>query len=181
MKRSLLGNFKYKMLTLLIFWSSPCLSVIIADIDIVNFPITLSSQNPDPIPSVATSPISVQLNRHIRIAFFDTNSQQFLDGLGNPITEKNKLYQRSITYFSIPSECPSSYTDTLIFENWFNITCSYQDNLLNATIDLRPYKLTSNLSKVVRCNGKVLNNPKGSKIYTDPLNRFRCKFGKRLS
>lgn len=147
--------------SLLHFYSS-CLSVIVADIDVVDFPYTLHRQNvylnnglSDPL-SNPSNRETISLSRHVRIAFFNTKTQQFIDSVGSSIQSQNP--HRVITYFSMPGInllFPPEYE--LSYPGWFKVKFDWNGQHLIPSVDFSLFQSDLMISKIVRCNGKVLN------------------------
>ena len=135
--------------------TSPCFPVIIADVDLVDSPYVLAKKGASlakpstALPSSIESNETTQLSKHIRIAFFNTKSQEFVNAQGTA--------QRTIYYLSIPpAQSHKSYSATLPIPNWFMLTCAYSENQpkLSINIDISSFKADLS-TKVIRYSNQV--------------------------
>ena len=131
-------------ISLLFFVTSfPCFPVIVADIDTVDFTHLVRRENikladglDDPS-SKNDSRGHIDLSHHIRVSFFDTEVQKFIDFKGN--------FPGTIYYLSIIKSI-SSDSRTVTFADWFDITYTYQSGNLTVSTDLFSCK-TSNIDR----------------------------------
>jgi len=170
-----------------LLWSSSCFSVIVADIDLIDLPrsiprkeIFLGNGAQDLYVQRAPDQL-LKFNKHLRIAFFDTNTQEFVDVLGvtaqqSPVKTKRATplrTGRAIYYLSHPAqEVLQPYSVTLTFPDWFSITCLYSQQQPHISLKVLPFTTNANTiraSRIIRYNGNVLSSPNNAALDLLPL------------
>lgn len=139
--------------TLLSFQTFPCFSVLVADIDTVEFSHTI--RRPEvKLPSGKEDPFSKKKSRenitflnHLRVVFFDTEAQQFVGYLGK--------FPGIVYYLSIPQGETCS-PKPIIFPDWFKIKYSYDNGKMSVSVDLSSFK-PKEAGCVIRWNGTCLS------------------------